>query len=214
MATATKQDPEFHHLVGKGMYDNCRLATASWDDRYFRIVPACFPWLEVAVTTAVIGAGFIGFHLFLKYNSPDPSWVKVYLAPLGIGVLTCTVNVAYTYVRFRNAQGPPWLVFDKMDRTVSLPRHGVRFALEDVAYLQYITALLPEPTLVPGCHSELNLVTRQGGERRRWHLLNSIFGCRAFEYLLRPLAAETPLPVLRFNAGWRGKGMTVTPFRS
>lgn len=210
MATATEQDP-LNYILGKGLYDNCRLATVSSDDRSFRMVPAGFPRLTVAVAILLIAAFFLGMHLLLlRYAWPQPSWVQGTLTLLGM--LTGTAYTAVVYLRFWYAQGEPWLVYDKAERVVSLPRHGVRFPLEEVAYLQYVTSQ-PHGVWWMDYLSELNLVTRHDGQLQRWHLVNSVFTHGAFEHLLRPMVAQTPIPVQRVKQAWFGRGTTAEPFQ-
>lgn len=208
-------DPE-RFIIGRGAHDNFQLARPYSDDRVFRIDPTPMPVWSLIIHNLLFAAFFYGFHWVLKHLAHEYVGVfGLYVAPIGIGLLTCGLFTTVVYYSFNKARRlGPWLVYDKATRRVELPQEGVRFDRQDIVHLQYITTKrLDWGGVVNNDRlSELNLITCRDGERKRWPLLRSIFTVKAFDRVLRPLMQETDLPVVRVQDEWLGWNVTETPY--
>jgi hypothetical protein len=205
-------DPE-KFIIGKGGYSNFRTACPYWDEGVFRIDPAPMPFVSIVVYNSIFAAFFYGFHLVTQHVAAGP--LLVYWAPLGVGLQTCAFFTAVVYYSFDNAlRRGPWLIYDKATGRVDLPREGESFSRSEIVHLQYITTKRLSFGHVSGNDqlSELNLITCRGGVQKRWPLLRSIFNVRAFGWLLKPLLANTDLPVVRVKDEWLGWRVTETPY--
>ncbi len=209
-------DPE-KFVLGRGHYSNFETACPYHDDRVFRIDPTPVPvWSTIIYNLIFIGA-FYGLHLLLKHLMGGEADARmVYGAPIGVGLTTCGLFTLVVYRSFANARRlGPWLIYDKATRRVELPREGgLTFDRHEIVHLQYITTkrldwggVLNNERL-----SELNLITNRDGVRRRWPLLRSIFTVKAFDRVLKPLAENTDLPVVRVQDEWLGWRVTETPY--
>ena len=208
-------DPE-KFIIGRGNYNNLRIARPYCDDHVFRIDPTPMPVWSIAIYNLLFVAVGYGFHWALKHLTHGEAGPLIYDgAPIGITLFTCGVFSAFVYCMFSNARRlGPWLVYDKASGRVELPRDQVVFDRQEIVYLQYITTkrldlggLANNDRL-----SELNLVTKRDGIRKRWPLLRSILTMRAFDYILKPLLENTDLPVLRLQDEWLGWRTTETPY--
>lgn len=208
-------DPDLF-ILADGVYDNLRVAKAINTDSEFRIEPAPTPWGYVALCNVALCGFAYGIHWVVKNHSDDPTnKLLLYALPIGFSVVICTILTAIILYRFKSEQNRgTWLVYDKRTRQISLPRHGKQFDFSEVKHLQYTSTRdhkeqrLSKNDIV----SELNLVTQRDGAVERWHLVSSGFGFNAFEYLLRPLAQHTDIPVVRIQQQLFGWGVTVKPF--
>ena len=212
-------DPE-HFITGTGIYDNLRVAVARDTPDEFRIDPAPFPWPMIIILNSVFIAFFGGVHLLIRNSADDTHWLEVNLFLFGVGLFTCVGFTTVVSWRFLMEQRRGvWLIYDKTTRLVHLPREGEQFTLEEIVHLQFITTKRLDlggfANYDPDQYSELNLITCRDGERRRWHLLSSMFNIGSiFEYILRPLVTHTPIPVVRIRDSWRGGwDVTIKPYR-
>jgi hypothetical protein len=202
-------DPE-RFILGVGGYDNLRTARAYNDDHVFRIDPAPIPVWGIVLFDAIFIGFFFTFHWLLKYHTHgEAGALAVYGAPIVIGLMTCAGFTVLVYHAHSTAmRSGPWLVYDKASGVITLPREGVSFENQEIVHLQYATTkrLFPEAYARMDRFSELNLVVLRNGERKRWPILRSIFTYGAFDYLLKPLIANTGLKVLRVQDqvnGWK-----------
>jgi hypothetical protein len=208
-------DPE-NYIIGLGSYSNLQTAIASADEHVFRLDPAPMPVRSLIILNLLFAAFFVGFHLLFKYVTHGEAnpWF-VYGAPFGVGLLTCGAFTGVVYWEFSNAQRlGPWLIYNKSNGSVELPREQLAFNRDEIVHLQYITTkrLNWGGTANNERLSELNLMTCRNGERRRWPLLRSNNSARAFDRLLEPLLRETDLRVVRVQDEWLGWRVTETPY--
>ncbi len=208
-------DPELF-ILGRGGYDNLRIARPWHDDTVFRIDPAPMPVISIIVfnliLTAVIG-GFFWLVISRPSGALHAGWLG---AIIGIGVFICVSFTSLVYWRFHSERrAGPWLIYHKASGLVNLPRHGISFAPHEIVHVQYITTkdLAWSGVVNNEQYSELNLVTCVDGERKRWPMLRSIFNVRAFDYIVRPLVEQTRLPVVRVKDQLWGWKVTAQPYR-
>jgi hypothetical protein len=208
-------DPE-KFIIGRGIYHNLDIARVHFDDETFRIEPAPMPvgWI---VFLNLVFIGFFGTAYWLASRAAGGIQTLEKVSIIGIGLLVgggFTAGMVYTY-RHANRRGP-WLIYDKRTRCVTLPRENLSFAREEIVQLQYITTkdLSWDDDVGNEQRSELNVITVQGGERKRWPLLQSIFTDKAFDHVVKPLVEQTDLPVVRVRDKWLGWRVTERPFNS
>jgi hypothetical protein len=209
-------------IIGKGLYTNDNPWRTIGDSETVRIEPAPMPVASIVTHNIVFVAFFYGFHLLFKYSAQhmgpigkDIGPMMLYVAPFGIGLLTCTLYTLFTIHIYRTAQVQGnWLIYDKRTGQVELPRDGVSFHREEIVHLQYITTKRLDWGGVVNNDklSELNLITLRDGQRQRWHLLRSIITHKAFDDVLRPLVEHTTLPVMRVTDQWLGWEVTQRPW--
>jgi hypothetical protein len=205
-------DPETY-IIGDGAYHNLQLAQAFDDAHIFRIEAAPIPFTSVVGFNAMIVAAMIAFHLVFKHAEPTGALWLVYAGPITVGLLTCGVFNGIAYWSFTSAHRKgDWLVYDKEKHRLELAREQLSFDLDEIVHLQYITTrrLTDGNRSQRELLSELNLITNQSGQRKRWPILRSSLSDKAFDELLRPLAQCTELPIVRIKEHWWSGEITVT----
>jgi hypothetical protein len=208
-------DPE-KFILGKGTYSNQITYRAIHDETTFRIEPAPMPVASIIVHNVIFVAFFYGMYRLINAvdnRFADEAW-KLY-APLGVGLLTCVVyTLATWYFAAQALRLGTWLIYDKRDGSVTLPREGERFARNEIVHVQYVTtkSLSWGGAINNDRRSELNLVTERDGDRRRWPLLRSIANVWAFDRFLKSVIAHTDLPIMRVEDEHWGWKITEKPF--
>ena len=203
-----------HFIFGNGLYTNTRMSRAVFDESQFRIEPAPTGWGYIIAANAAFVTFFVGFVMLVGHLEPENLVVAAMLC-LGVGLMTCTiftVLVLWDYQR-EQRQGT-WLIYDKVTRSVRLPRLGETFAFGEIVHLQYIsTKDLSEGTLTNNpANSEINLVTLRDGKRERWPLLRSWGSHGAFGHVLKPLVRETDIPVVRITDSLLSWDVSIRPY--
>ena len=209
-------DPD-KFIIGRGSYGNLQTAKAVFENGVFRLDPAPMPVVSIVIVNLVFAAFFFGFHWVAKhFSSGQTDLIMLYIAPVGVGVMTCVGYTAIAWYSFAKANRlGSWMVYDTRTGEIELPREHERFTKNEIVYLQYITTkdLAWGGTTNNERLSELNLVTCRDGVRKRWPLLRSIANVRAFDRLLKPLVEHTDLPIVRVQDEWLGWKVTERPYR-
>jgi hypothetical protein len=206
-------DPE-KFIIGRGSYHNLEIARLYDDDNVFRIDPAPMPvaWIVFLNLVFVV---FFGEPYWLAGRAADGIQTFEKVSIIGIALLVSGGFTAGAVYTFRKAKRLGlWLIYDKRTKRVALPRENVSFARDEIVQLQYITTkdLSWGDDAGNEQRTELNLITIQNGERTRWPLLQSIFTNKAFDNVLKPLVAQTDLPVVRIQDKWLGWRVTERPW--
>src|SRR5579884_2138074 len=153
-------------VIGRGVYDNWRHETAYNDSSVFRIDPVPIPYAAIVVLDFVFVAFFYGFHWLLRRYAPDAGVWGIYVAPIGIGAVTCIGSTLLVWISQRNEiRRGPWLIYEKATRRTILARQHMTFERTEIVHLQYITTKrLDWGGIVNNDElSELNLIAQRGG---------------------------------------------------
>lgn len=208
-------DPE-DFIICQGTYASWATWRAVSDGQTFRIEPLPVPIKSIAACNLLFLVVCFGFYWVLRYHTHGQAGAWAVIAPLAIALLTCgTFTGATVWIFQRERRLGPWLIYEAASGRVHLPREGVVFQRAEIICFQDITTKLLQ---WPGFgnnqrRSELNLITARAGSRRRWPLLRSSNTIRAFESVVKPLIAQTGLPVVRISdelLGWRLTKQPVT----
>ena len=208
-------DPD-KFIIGSGTYSSLLTARVVCNGGAAIIQPAPVPVAMIAVVDLIFIAFFIGFSWVLKHFSHGEAGpLVIYVVPIAIGFMTCigfTVLVYYSFSREQRLG--VWLIFDRATEAVTLPRENICFQRNEIVHLQYITTKRLGWGRVTNNQrlSELNLITCRNGQHQRWPLLRSIYNVKAFDYLLRPIAENTNLPIVRVTDEWLGWKTTEKPY--
>jgi hypothetical protein len=207
--TPPNVDPELL-IIGEGSCDNLRTWKPTLNEREFRIDPRPMPlWSIVLQNALIVALSCVLQWVFLKAKLAGDV-VPKYTIPI-LGGFLCVANtlIAVPTHQIANKRGTR-LIYDLKSDRVDLPHEGEKFARTEIVHLQYITTR----TGFDEARSELNLITLRNGKRERWPILRSSRAYRPFDSVLRPLVAQTGLPVVRVTDGYKTGEIRQNPWKS
>ncbi|PQO44232.1 hypothetical protein [Blastopirellula marina] len=201
MSHPAAENPDLH-ILGTGLYSNvCNWQLIVTPER-IEIAPTAVPWRSILIYNGIFLLFFGGWG-FLVARYGDLGLPVTALAIAAVFYLfTGGLFTGWIVWTFRQAlDAGPWLIIDRAERTIQLPREGVTAPLSQVDHLQAISttrygsnAWLSQGDIL----SELNLVMRDGDAQRRYPLLRSIFD-GAFDKLAAQIAEFDLVPVKRIR---------------
>jgi len=196
------------YIIGEGPYGDMGLWRLEESPEQLAIVPKEFPWMGILLYNVMFsGLTGGGLYLALRYGDVHPV-ISTSLVG-GITLLTLGfINRIGTW-SVQNAQRlGPWLIVDRVNHIVHLPRHDLSVPFSEVDHLQATTTHFygakiytwKEGGNETEPRAELNLVLRDGNPPARYAIL-----CTAFNYdmekLARKLSRLTGLPAKRVRSG-------------
>lgn len=201
MSHPAAENPDLH-ILGTGLYSN----VCSWQlivtPERIEIAPMAVPWRSILVYNVIFLLFFSGWaFLVARYGDLGLPLTAPVIAA-GFYLFTGGLFTGWIVWTFRQAlDAGPWLIIDRAERTIQLPREGVTAPLAQVDHLQAISTYRfgSKSWASQGAIlSELNLVMRDGAAQRRYPLLRSIFD-GAFDKLAAQIAEFDLVPVKRIR---------------
>jgi hypothetical protein len=150
---------------------------------------------SMMLTCNCLFLAFFAMAIYLVMQKEQEEWVYYFLAALAF--FTCVIFNAVVHHKFRssNRRGEI-LVYDKSTGKISLPDHGLDFAIGEDIHIECITARESDDPLAE-FRSELNFVSSVDGAEKRWNLLSEGSTINPFGKLTKSIAREIPIPVRR-----------------
>ena len=202
------------HACGKRSFFVWSIAEVRNDSESFKIAPTRLP-IAAIIGQCVCILTIFGIVEYL-YGRLFHSLVFTSIGMLAsVALAAIMAGVTFGWFSHQVELGP-WLVFDKTDQRIQLPRYIKSFAINEIVHLQAVRSRL-SPAAPRGKrkrqYSELHLVTIHDGKCERWHF-QDCFGRDAlgFQDLLLPLIKATPIPVVQVRESAATDKLLVQPF--
>ncbi|MCC9609319.1 hypothetical protein LOC68_05815 [Blastopirellula sp. JC732] len=194
-------------LIGNQGYSNIRTAKLEITPDDVKITPAKTAWgclVSFNLLCLLVWFGF--FYPVYLYAEEDRRVFGLFAVTLTMLATAAGVTALTLWQFWREQARGDWLIIDRWNGVVSLPRQGITVPIEAVDHLQAITGTrYQESGWSESEHkSELNIVIRAGGELRRFNLITYL-GDSEFEAMAKSIATLELLPVKRVKSIWEPK---------
>lgn len=191
---ADRDNPELH-VTGEGDFVDPDWLFLDVTPETVVLMPRKMPKLTIVAPFLYFTPFFAVFGV-LVYVLGDRPWLGVGLVTLVWGV-TCGLATLISRASYRSSLEGPWMVIDRQNQTLQLPRTGESIPFAEIDHLLDIGTYPFQQSRWSSevCSSEFLLVLKQGGTLRRVPLLRCRETTDAFRHLAKALAGLNWIPV-------------------